>query len=661
LGILAEKVDVQMLRGAYDADLRGMCATADIDNDEALIEVPAEHVLQVATGEGCPLGNRVQAECWRDLQWWAQLAVLLVYEVQRGSASPLAPWVDSLPRDFASLPLNWSDAELEGLAYPALRADVRKQRDELAQAFAAAARGCDFELPEEDFIWAVQVVRSRAFSGPYEGRKSDDRLVQLALIASLLVGGVGSGQVSVESGLNGAFVAALAIPLTDFFVGASAKLKRHVVCPVVDYLNHDSKVSSDIAYEYFADKFAVRVIGGFRAGEQACINYGESRSNDALLQYYGFVERDNPHDTYELEILQHLDAEAAAAGEVLQVTLSRKGPDGSSLAKLRHLLADEAECGGRKPAEMTEPLSLANEKLVWRAVTLGCEAELDVLSQKVAAPMDEVGLTAQRFREEKRKVLTACRAHAQARFCRPSSPAPLSLATGKVVLPMFEGSSSWSHEWADRLLAPAHAAALRDVGYTVVPEAFDAGLAARCLEECGKLDAASRATVTTNSCNSGSRSLWLEFDSAARREALQSEYPALYELSRMLAGLPKRTEELGALGSGLQVHPAVMVAMYPEQGAEYAVHKDSYAPRDNDPATGATRRLTVLAYLNDWHECDGGELRLHESPGDRPDSRRFEAVAPTAGKVVLFDSPRVWHAVAPSQRGDRWAVTLWVH
>ena len=28
-----------------------------------------------------------------------------------------------------------------------------------------------------------------------------------------------------------------------------------------------------------------------QAGEEVCINYGEGRSNDALLQFYGCVER----------------------------------------------------------------------------------------------------------------------------------------------------------------------------------------------------------------------------------------------------------------------------------------------------------------------------------------------------------------------------------
>lgn len=68
---------------------------------------------------------------------------------------------------------------------------------------------------QADFVWAVQLVRSRAFTGPYEGRTPSDRLLQLGFIAVLLVLSVSLSLVEMESGLNGALAAALAIPLTD--------------------------------------------------------------------------------------------------------------------------------------------------------------------------------------------------------------------------------------------------------------------------------------------------------------------------------------------------------------------------------------------------------------------------------------------------------------
>ena len=74
---------------------------------------------------------------------------------------------------------------------------------------------------QAEFRWAVQVVRSRAFTGPYEGRGPQDRAAQLAFISVLLVLSVGSGFVSLENGLNGALAAALAIPLTDPWLSLS--------------------------------------------------------------------------------------------------------------------------------------------------------------------------------------------------------------------------------------------------------------------------------------------------------------------------------------------------------------------------------------------------------------------------------------------------------
>lgn len=335
------------------------------------------------------------------------------------------------------------------------------------------------------------------------------------------------------------------------------------------------------------------------------------------------------------------------------------------MAKLRFLVADGDERGQLQTSDGIKLISQTNEQLVWRAVALACEGELHRLAETVAlgngkAPESIISM-AEHFRTEKVKVLEQCRAHAQARVSHPASAAPLSFSSRSVVTPTFEEASSWQHPWADAVLRGQHSAELRKNGFCVLTDAFDIRLAQRCLAECDVLDAAT--TVTTNPCNCGSRSIWLEFNTPANRDAVRRDFPALFELASMLTGLPHQANELQALEESdpLRVHPAIMVAAYPEHGAQYVLHKDSYAPRDNDPSTGATRRLTVLAYLNDWRPGDGGELRLHDAVEDQAVQRRFRAVAPRAGSVVVFDSPRVWHAVAPSLRGSRWAVTLWVH
>jgi len=487
--------------------------------------------------------------------------------------------------------------------------------------------------------------------------------MQLGFISVLLLGGACSGMVRVEDGMGGAFAAALAIPLTDFLVGQSASLKRHVLCPVVDYLNHDSKTVSEISFEYFSNCFAVRVRGGFASGEQICINYGDRRSNDALLQYYGFVESDCPNDVYRMDLVKHLDPQAAAAGQVLMADLSRTGPEQRVLDQLYDLIQKSESSASPRGQDVGEM-----DALVWEAIIVACEAEMEHREkafERLSLGASPVQGLLRQFCLEKEKVLRACCAYARACRGRPASSMPVSLSTQSPVIPTFEDPMSWCSDWADATLQSSHAAELRESGFCVIPSAFDVEFAFTCRAECEELDAQSAMVTTTNECNRGSRSTWLEFSTAQDRELAQTKVPALLKLSKMLAGLPSRIQmldaKLGHTHENFQVHAASMIAVYPEQAADYSIHKDSYAPKDNDPATGATRQLTILAYFNDWRESDGGELLMHSAANDMPDPRRSLAIPPKAGSLVIFESRRMWHAVAPSLRGPRWALTLWVH
>ena len=203
--------------------------------------------------------------------------------------------------------------------------------------------------------------------------------------------------------------------------------------------------------------------------------------------------------------------------------------------------------------------------------------------------------------------------------------------------------------------------------------------------------------------------LWDFSRSSSTISPFQKDFGMQIILGDSCGNMYSETPSAVAFGLGLRI------AVYPEQAATYALHKatrdsdmwpihcwcklwirkavsslrscsnvqDSYAPQDNDPATGATRRLTILAYFNepwrtwssksewtsvdqfvpqnklkkamkiwgsawwsldseDWHPGYGGELRIHESAGQRPDPRHFQALEPKAGTVVIFDSRKVW-------------------
>jgi len=237
-------------------------------------------------------------------------------------------------------------------------------------------------------------------------------------------------------------------------------------------------------------------------------------------------------------------------------------------------------------------------------------------------------------------------------------------------------------DWADAHVEPRHARELwglpataeprgpgeewlsLGVGATVIDGTLEGALAADVLRELHALEAAGEVSQSKDPCNIGARSVWLHFETNQERERLPAP---LREVCLRLAGLPSALlAAAAACGSSgdeggpveaprLRLHPHVMAATY-RRGAEYHCHKDSYHGKDN------LRMLTILLYLNrDWRPGDDGELRLFaQRPGeDAADESRFVDVAPRCGRLVMFRSREVWHAVR-EPREERWALTLWV-
>jgi SM-20-related protein len=89
-------------------------------------------------------------------------------------------------------------------------------------------------------------------------------------------------------------------------------------------------------------------------------------------------------------------------------------------------------------------------------------------------------------------------------------------------------------------------------------------------------------------------------------------------------------------------------AVYPA-GGFYKRHLDQHRNRD-------TRVVTFVLYLNeDWHESDGGQLRIYL---DGEQSGIWQDVTPCGGTLVLFLSDRFEHEVIPATR-ERRSLTGW--
>jgi hypothetical protein len=170
-----------------------------------------------------------------------------------------------------------------------------------------------------------------------------------------------------------------------------------------------------------------------RKGEEAFNSYGD-KSNDELLQLFGFVEESNPHDVFlsigfddflrssaseffsseraledRFRLLASLKLEGALLGELTAV-----GVPAPTLHALRVLLCKPAEL--EEPAKLAKPASLATEERVWKAVqgycktaraAMGGSRKSDAAAAMEARRMGEPRRAlASQFRSEKKRLLS---------------------------------------------------------------------------------------------------------------------------------------------------------------------------------------------------------------------------------------------------------------
>jgi len=112
--------------------------------------------------------------------------------------------------------------------------------------------------------------------------------------------------------------------------------------------------------------------------------------------------------------------------------------------------------------------------------------------------------------------------------------------------------------------------------------------------------------------------------------------------------------------------PRLMLANYPGSGARYVSHLDN---DPNDPghlegevgSRACDRAVTAIVYMNDgWEESRGGCLRIVRRSENGGGASGAVDVAPSEGRLVLFDCRRVPHEVLPAHH-TRWAMTAWIN
>ena len=207
-------VEAPALEPASFGALRGVRATARIGAGEPLVTVPhgrALEVLSAGAARGAPAelakAWNIGDAYWKAAPWWARLALLLLFEAKTtaattaataasdgGSGEDLTPWLRSLPgadtvllgggADGAATaletPYDWDDDTLDAWAqYEPLSVNVRRQQRAWRDAYAALTQQEQQPSPPPvsrvEFEWALRLARSRAFSGPHEVGRGEER------------------------------------------------------------------------------------------------------------------------------------------------------------------------------------------------------------------------------------------------------------------------------------------------------------------------------------------------------------------------------------------------------------------------------------------------------------------------------------------------------
>lgn len=197
-------------------------------------------------------------------------------------------------------------------------------------------------------------------------------------------------------------------------------------------------------------------------------------------------------------------------------------------------------------------------------------------------------------------------------------------------------------------VSPAHAAEIRDCGFTVIDGFFGQERAAALREEA--MSAAHNCHLPEHKFQFGS-SLFVKphiYEADLHDEALREDLPEFADLffedglaQSLASQLPELGVESGPSAKTLKVH------YNNGSGGCFPWHYDN-------AGRPSKRSITCIVYLNpSWKDGDGGELAL------QPFLKPEVVIPPLMDRAVIFRSDRILHRVYPSS-AERFCLTIWL-
>lgn len=303
-----------MIKSMGEESGLGLAASQQVSAGSVVVAVPSKVALAVESPGSGPddlgvldmVSNR---RAFLELPWFVQFS-LYFYKLDKVSSTKsgveVRPWLDSLPRTFDT-PIHWSNKQDrdEMLQYQHISESIDRQEKSWRGLYEQLQACTSTSLAWDEFVLGCEIARSRAFSGGYTGAPFNPLIYAFTLFLVTVYVGLNLG--TLEQAANGAALVFCASILRDFVLPKFFRVKKYVICPVIDMCNHQSVgTSANVAYEFFGDAYSLSMTQAVNCDEEIYISYG-SRSNDQLLQYYGFSEPDNPHDVYVMPPLREWD------------------------------------------------------------------------------------------------------------------------------------------------------------------------------------------------------------------------------------------------------------------------------------------------------------------------------------------------------------------
>ena len=435
----ANNINAPKLAVTGTADLRGVVVLDDIAVGEELCCVPRTTCLDLSAveGSGSPCEAMVPTPLWGALRWYERLACWLLAEQRLGEASPVSGYMGYLPgpNQFADAPLTWNEEELTVLSYPPLAASIREQQQELLSlhdALRKAGGALAASVSLDELRWAQQLVLSRAFTStiatPLEVAKRappppPPPISPAVVTARMWFGGLP---------LIGDMINEKPPPPPPPPLGDGLDM---AMMPMLDAFNHRSDASNACAYDGKRNAFVLTANARLREGEQAYISYG-AKTNDELLQLFGFTEEENPYDNFlSIGLAEYLQSPAAGLfstpeaaqsrfaalsalrlEEALVGELTATSVPPQTMHALRVLVGTNEEL--LKASKLAQRASLQTEEQVWAAMrgyckmarsAMGGPRKADLAGAKQArsrSASDPRRAMALEFRAEKKRLLS---------------------------------------------------------------------------------------------------------------------------------------------------------------------------------------------------------------------------------------------------------------